>query len=199
MTLRVAGIVVVSFIFLSPTARSETIQFSINLIVNDQEALSTGRAVYQPDSLCLECPYYGNHRINGGSTSASWNLPSGNQIYERTLNEWVRDGGCYRGFIEGWGRAGFYGSQETAEKCAPCVLFVEANGSGSVSGAADGKSSYNCGTGITLTATPANGWQFVRWGGSISVTSPSISFVLDASKSLTAFFEEIPPSRTARR
>lgn len=177
----------------TPAWSGESITFSVNLIVDDTEATSIGRAVYQAPSLCLECKHWGNHRLNGGSASASWNL-FGAYIYERQLSEFVpTQPTCYVGFIEGWGSAGFYGSQQTVQKCTPCVLWLDKSGSGSVSGAPSGKSSYNCGAGITLTASPATGWRFVRWGGSISSTSPSLSFTLDASKSLTAFFEEIPP------
>lgn len=171
----------------------ESITFSVNLVVDETEATSIGRATYQAPSLCLDCRHMGNHRLNGGSASASWSLPA-RDIYERQLSEFVpTQPTCYVGFIEGWGSAGFYGSQQTVQKCSPCVLYVGTFGSGSVSGAPIGRSSYNCGTSITLTATPATGWRFVRWGGNFSSDSSSITFTLDASKSVDAFFEEIPP------
>ncbi len=194
MARRASSLLILIATFLTTPAWSdESIAFSVSLIVNDQEATSIGRAVYQAPSFCLDCRHWGNHRLNGGSASASWSLPS-SQIYERRLSQFVPTyPACYVGFIEGWGSAGFYGTKNSAEKCTPCVLWLDKFGSGSVSGAPIGKSSYNCGAGITLTASPVTGWQFVRWGGSISSTSRSISFTLDASKSLDAFFEEIPP------
>lgn len=184
-------LILIASVLTSPAWSGESITFSVNLIVDDTEATSIGRAVYQAPSLCLSCQHWGNHRLNGGSSSASWSLP-GSQVYERQLSEFVpTQPTCYVGFIEGWGSAGFYGTQQTVQKCTPCVLWLDTFGSGSISGAPIGKSSYNCGAGITLTASPATGWRFVRWGGSFSSGSSSISFTLDASKSLDAFFEEI--------
>jgi hypothetical protein len=111
------------------------------------------------------------------------------------MSEAVQDAKCYRGFIEGWGSAGYYGNFTSEQDCAPCVLAVEAwpNGSGSISGAPDGLSSHDCGTSITLTATPADGWAFAGWTGSIATQSSSVTFTLDASKSMTASFAETDP------
>jgi hypothetical protein len=192
MARRASSLLILIASFLTTPAWSgESITFSVNLIVSDQEATSIGRATYQAPSLCLECRHWGNHRLNGGSASASWNLfPT--EIYERRLSEFVpTHPSCYVGFMEGWGTGGFYGTEKSNEKCTPCVLWLDKSGSGSISGAPIGKSSYNCGAGVSLTASPAAGWRFVRWGGSISSTSSSLSFTLDASKTLDAFFEEI--------
>jgi hypothetical protein len=135
---------------------------------------------------------HGNHRINGGTASSSWDLyPT--EVYERQLNEPVRDAACYTAFIEGWGQAGFYGSLATVQKCAPCVLGLDTYGSGSISGAPTGVTSYDCGARISVTATPASGWDFDHWNGSITSQSASLSFTLDTSKSLTAFFLQQPP------
>lgn len=169
----------------------ESIDLSISLIISGGEAISIGRAIYRAPSFCLDgCHMWGTHQIAGASATYSW--PNTTGMYEREIKDFANDGRCYIGRIEGFGSRGFYGRRETIEKCAPCVLALETYGSGSISGAAVGTASHNCGTGFTLTATPASGWRFTGWGGSITATSTSLSFTLDASKSLTAFFEELP-------
>jgi hypothetical protein len=192
MLRRAITVVVFTLSFLTNQARSEHIALSVNLIVTAQEATSIGRATYDDTGLCLDCRMHGNHRINGGTASYSWDLyPT--EVYERQLNEPVRDAACYTAFIEGWGQAGFYGSLATVQKCAPCVLGLDTYGSGSISGAPTGVTSYDCGERISVTATPASGWEFDHWNGSITSQSTSLSFTLDASKSLTAFFLHQPP------
>jgi len=121
-------------------------------------------------------------------------FPGANGIYQGRVTDWVSDGHCYKGFIEGWGAEGGHGEYESDQKCAPCFLFTETYGEGSISGAPIGKSTHNCGAGISLTAQPSSGWHFTNWGGSISSQSPSLAFTLDASKSLTAFFDQLPPT-----
>jgi len=51
---------------------------------------------------------------------------------------------------------------------------------------------YDDGTVITLTATPASGYDFAYWSGSASGSNPSVTIVMDANKNVTAFFEAIP-------
>jgi len=196
MSRRATTLLVLSF--LATQAQSDSITFSVNLIVTAQEATSIGHATYDA-GVCLDCRMLGNHRINGGSASYSWNLPP-TQVYERQLSQAVSDAACYTGFIEGWGAQGFYGSTQTIERCAPCVLALEAfpSGTGTISGATMGVTSHDCGTGFTLSAAAASGWTFDGWTGSIASQSATISFTLDASKSLTANFVQPsgPPCTT---
>lgn len=188
---RVAITVVVIACFAIQSKSDESIQFGVSVVINDQEVVSTAGATYTAPNLCLDCRHWGNHRINGASASNSWSLAA-TQDYQRQLTDWISGTGCYTGFIEGWGAGGFYGNKSSDQKCAPCVLWTEASGSGSVSGAPYGKSTHECHTHISLSATPAEGWKFVQWSGSISTTSPDVSFSLDASKTMTAFFEQLP-------
>ena len=57
-------------------------------------------------------------------------------------------------------------------------------------GSLTGAGTYVSGTTVTVTATPASGYQFLNWtsGGSIVATSASFSFALSASASLVANF-----------
>src|SRR5438132_13973836 len=50
--------------------------------------------------------------------------------------------------------------------------------------------SFNAGTPVALTATPANGWSFQGWGGACSGTG-TCSLTMDASKSATANFTQV--------
>ena len=193
---RVAASLIVGSLLATTPLLAETFQFSIDVTIRDQEVVSNGTAEYTPNPLCLQCPWHGNHRINGASASTTWSFQAANGTYRGEVSDWISDGHCYRGFIEGWGAEGGHGEYQSDEKCAPCYLFTETYGDGSISGAPIGKSTHNCGAGISLTAQPGSGWRFKNWGGSISSTSAALSFTLDASKSLTAFFDQLPPPPT---
>jgi uncharacterized repeat protein (TIGR02543 family) len=49
---------------------------------------------------------------------------------------------------------------------------------------------YPPGTQITLTATPAEGYEFAGWDGDVSGTSPSITVTMNSDKQVTANFEK---------
>jgi uncharacterized repeat protein (TIGR02543 family) len=70
------------------------------------------------------------------------------------------------------------------------VLSVSVNppGSGSVSLSPPG-GTYASGTQVTLTATPASGYRFKSWSGSISSTSNPITIAMDGDKQVTVNFE----------
>jgi uncharacterized repeat protein (TIGR02543 family) len=50
--------------------------------------------------------------------------------------------------------------------------------------------SYNAGTSVTLTATPAAGYTFTGWSGDATGTSASITVTMDANKTVTANFQQ---------
>ena len=68
-------------------------------------------------------------------------------------------------------------------------LTVEVVGQGSTSPAV-GTHSYEEGTVVSLTATPAEGWRFVGWSENVSGSSVT----MDESKTVVATFELIPPN-----
>lgn len=45
---------------------------------------------------------------------------------------------------------------------------------------------------VTLTAVPADGWEFVEWSGDASGTEPSVIIFMDSDKEVTATFTLIP-------
>lgn len=52
--------------------------------------------------------------------------------------------------------------------------------------------SYTKNSTVSITATPNNGYRFVRWEGNSSSTSITINLTMDTNKSVRAIFEEIP-------
>src|SRR5205823_14547079 len=50
------------------------------------------------------------------------------------------------------------------------------------------QASYEHGTVVQLTATPAAGWHFVGWSGDASGTANPLSATIDAIKNVTATF-----------
>ncbi|MGX8796610.1 InlB B-repeat-containing protein [Fusibacter sp. JL298sf-3] len=73
------------------------------------------------------------------------------------------------------------------EKAVQYTLTTGTTGEGSVTEGG----TYEAGTEVTVTATPAEGWTFVGWEGAVSGTETSATVTMDADKSVTAIFEEI--------
>jgi len=67
------------------------------------------------------------------------------------------------------------------------TLTVNISGSGTVTKSPD-QASYLSGTNVTLTATPAAGWTFNGWQGSINNGASPVTITMDASKTVTAVF-----------
>lgn len=73
------------------------------------------------------------------------------------------------------------------------IVSVNPPGSGSVSPGGD---LYDSGTPVPLTATASTGYQFYKWSGDASGTSPTITVTMDSDKSVTAYFipvEDVEP------
>jgi len=75
----------------------------------------------------------------------------------------------------------------TAINPSTYTLTTSVSGSGSVSRNPDA-ASYASGTVVTLTATPASGYQFTGWSGDLSTTANPTTITMDANKSVTASF-----------
>ena len=69
-------------------------------------------------------------------------------------------------------------------------VSVTPSGAGSVSPSGG---EYESGVQVTLTASPASGYTFDYWSGSVSGTIPTVTVTMDSDKSLTANFETAPP------
>ena len=89
---------------------------------------------------------------------------------------------------------GIIGSQEPSPTTETYTLTTSTSPSGAGSISPSG-GEYEPGEEITLTANPASGYNFKRWSGSASGTTPTITITMDSNKSLTANFETIPTVR----
>ena len=54
---------------------------------------------------------------------------------------------------------------------------------------------YNEGTQVTITATPASGWRFDHWGGDALGTSTTVIITMNSNKNITAYFSQLPPTQ----
>ncbi|MFN2170923.1 MAG: InlB B-repeat-containing protein [Candidatus Promineifilaceae bacterium] len=72
------------------------------------------------------------------------------------------------------------------------TLTVNTSGNGSVTKSLD-QETYPAGTIVTLTAEPDEGWQFDSWSGNLTGNTNPTTITMDANKTVTATFSEIPP------
>jgi len=54
-----------------------------------------------------------------------------------------------------------------------------------------GTYTYDEGTQVTITATPASGWEFDHWGGDASGSSPTFVITIDSNKTVNAYFKQV--------
>ncbi|HEX8411963.1 MAG TPA: InlB B-repeat-containing protein [Thermoanaerobaculia bacterium] len=73
------------------------------------------------------------------------------------------------------------------------TLTTNVSGSGSVSRSPNA-TTYASGTVVTLTATPASGFQFAGWSGDLTGTTNPATITMNASKTVTATFTAITGS-----
>jgi pectate lyase/pectin methylesterase-like acyl-CoA thioesterase len=59
-------------------------------------------------------------------------------------------------------------------------------------------STFIAGTPVTLTAVPAAGWQFGGWTGDLTGAANPATITMDANKSVTATFVQVPPAITTQ-
>jgi hypothetical protein len=77
-------------------------------------------------------------------------------------------------------------------------LTISSTAGGNVTSPGVGTFTYDTGTVVSLNATPDAGHRFASWTGNVStignVTTPSTNIRMSDNYSITANFEEIPPS-----
>lgn len=69
------------------------------------------------------------------------------------------------------------------------TLSISVDGQGSTS-PSEGSHTYDDGSEVSVSASPAPGWDFDRWSGDASGTSPSVTVTMTSDKSVTAHFVE---------
>jgi hypothetical protein len=73
------------------------------------------------------------------------------------------------------------------------TLTVNVTGQGTVALNPPG-GTYPSGTTVTLTPTPAAGWQFDHWEGALTGSANPATLVMDGNKTVTAVFVQPPPT-----
>ncbi|MDW7660309.1 MAG: InlB B-repeat-containing protein, partial [Bacillota bacterium] len=68
------------------------------------------------------------------------------------------------------------------------TLVVEKEGQGTVTPASG---TYDDGTTVTITATPASGWTFVDWSGDANGSTNPLNVTMDGNKNITAKFSRV--------
>lgn len=57
-------------------------------------------------------------------------------------------------------------------------------------------STFENGTGVSLEAVPAPGYEFTRWSGDLSGTASPVTIQITCNKSVIAVFSPLPPPET---
>lgn len=70
------------------------------------------------------------------------------------------------------------------------ILSISVSGSGTVLLSPEG-GTYDKGTQVTLTAVPAEGWQFANWSGDLTGIYRTATVTMDSDKNIVANFSEI--------
>lgn len=78
----------------------------------------------------------------------------------------------------------------------PATYTLTSNVLPAGSGVVTGGGSYASGSIVTLTASPANGYSFVGWGGDATGTSASTTITMNSNKTVTANFKAIAANYT---
>ncbi len=69
-------------------------------------------------------------------------------------------------------------------------LTITVNGQGTTV-LSPGTYTYDEGTQVTVTASPASNWRFNHWSGDASGNSPTVVITMDSNKNIAAYFEEV--------
>ncbi len=75
------------------------------------------------------------------------------------------------------------------------TLTLKKTGSGTVAKSPN-QASYPSGTSVSVTATPAAGYQFTGWSGAATGTANPLAVVMTANKTITAAFTAVPQQVT---
>ncbi len=87
-----------------------------------------------------------------------------------------------------------YANEKSFTTDPAAILNMAVNGNGTVTPSV-GSHPYAIGTTVDITATPASGWQFGSWTGSVgNPSSPSTNITMNADKTIIANFTQNPLS-----
>jgi hypothetical protein len=218
---RIGIAIALATLAISMSATADVVGYCV--LSNSGTSLTSATTVdFNTQFICIGCEYllfgdHGIHESNSGGivNGLAWGV--GGTHYRDFLSASGAPGSCYYSTNSGTvylmsynglppgmpqppflpsslGSGGPWQSSTTCIAAPPppkCQLTVVAGGGGSLSPNPSG--SYDCGTSLTLSATPGTGYHFVSWSGSISSTNPTITFTLNGNMSLTVSFEPDDP------
>ncbi len=122
-----------------------------------------------------------------GSAEPSWTSSTFSEVYNRTDSSDLRTKGGIL-LVAHQANATFGDVAVCPLTGTNYPLNVTTSGSGTVTKSPN-KAQYACGEGVSLTANPALGWEFVRWEQDISSTSATIHTNILQSTQLRAVFQ----------
>ena len=171
----------------APSSAEEGESVSVSVVVkNISERIYTFKTdIYAVPDL------YPDYLIGGGQAtifpgdwklySASFTMPDCNTTVFVSVERWSFDHWVY---------------DKTASKVVSLEIPVPETFHLSVSVHPDGyvdpgAGNYPAYSTVTLTARPLSGYQFVRWGGDASGTSPTFNLYMDSHKHVEAYFEKV--------
>lgn len=132
--------------------------------------------------------------------------PSPDRIYTLPHNPAYRNCMTFKGYYQS-NMVDFYLGNGMNTPPKPNISIIGQNasyslttkviGSGSVSKSPD-SDSYKSGVEVTLTASPAEGWEFSGWSGALSGTEKSVKITINSDISAVAHFTPSVPSGTKK-
>ena len=135
--------------------------------------------------------------LAGGSTSGGGTLNNGTSV---TVTATPNTGYTFTNLQEGGNIVSTNASytfilnsnRTLVANFSPIQCTVTLTSNPTAGGSTTGNGTFNYGSSITITATPSNGYKFVNWseGTNVVTTNLSYVFILIASRTLTANFQQ---------
>ncbi len=135
----------------------------------------------------IPCPPIGGGNYQPNAALSAFDGEDLNGTWTLTVEDvFAQDGGT----LDSWELEICYTSAPPAQY----TLTTNVSGQGSITLNPSG-GTYDDGTVVTLTAVPAAGWQFDNWSGDLSGSNNPETITMDANKTVTANFSQIPPNQ----
>ena len=131
----------------------------------------------------LRCWGRNNHGQTDVPGGTNWKLAAAGGSHSCAVND--------DGKVVCWGRNNYGQLSVPAAIASNPTFTVDVSASPEEGGSISGAGSYRSGRTARLTATPADGYRFVRWIGDASGTASSVRLTVNDDKTATAVFDLI--------
>lgn len=129
----------------------------------------------------------GNSRAR--SAASFFNIASGSSNKLEILSRKRGTFGVTATAVNRWQQSASVTTSVQAIEKPKYTLNISQTGEGNVKPDVE-RSDYEEGYIVYITATPADGWDFVEWAGDASGSDPTISVTMDGNKNIQAIFEK---------